>query len=238
MAEGAPGHLHARRVFLQSKIPGRPEDITITIDHHRKVFNTDYVDSMLHPLHDHATNGPTVRSASWTATMKRTRKSGFVPRAVSCHSLPALRTAVDVGLDAGSPRPRQSPEDKHTDGMEQEVWNLDTFKHQPHRRRTEKNMRAKDRGVIGMKICGNGELRKPEDREKCITSPCPAHENAVVIGFKNSRNRRGHHPHQPRPGWRRPACFPCRSPRSSTARPSLCPAEHRAPPSLRSPTRV
>ena len=50
-----------------------------------------------------------------------------------------------------------------------------------------KTMRAKGRGVIGMKIIGNGEFVKPEDREKSIRFAMSRPElDAVVIGFKST----------------------------------------------------
>ena len=49
-----------------------------------------------------------------------------------------------------------------------------------------KNMRAKNRAVIGMKILGNGEFLDPEDREKSIRFAMSRPElDAVVIGFKS-----------------------------------------------------
>jgi hypothetical protein len=49
-----------------------------------------------------------------------------------------------------------------------------------------KTMHAKGRGVIGMKICGNGTFTDPADREKSIRYAMACREiDAVVIGFKN-----------------------------------------------------
>ena len=49
-----------------------------------------------------------------------------------------------------------------------------------------KTMHAKGRGVIGMKICGNGTFTNPADREKSIRFAMACKEiDAVVIGFKN-----------------------------------------------------
>jgi 1-deoxyxylulose-5-phosphate synthase len=49
-----------------------------------------------------------------------------------------------------------------------------------------KSLRAKNRGVIGMKIYGNGEFLDPEDREKSIRFAMSRPElDAVVIGFKS-----------------------------------------------------
>jgi aryl-alcohol dehydrogenase-like predicted oxidoreductase len=44
---GAVKGLPREKIFIQSKIPGQPEKIMEVIDHHRKVFDTDYVDTML-----------------------------------------------------------------------------------------------------------------------------------------------------------------------------------------------
>jgi predicted aldo/keto reductase-like oxidoreductase len=48
-------------------------------------------------------------------------------------------------------------------------------------------MHAKGRGIIGMKIIGNGEFVQPADREKSIRFAMSRPEiNAVVIGFKST----------------------------------------------------
>jgi hypothetical protein len=47
-----------------------------------------------------------------------------------------------------------------------------------------KQMHAKGRGVIGMKIIGNGDFKNPEDREKSIRYAMSCKEiSAIVIGF-------------------------------------------------------
>jgi hypothetical protein len=47
-------------------------------------------------------------------------------------------------------------------------------------------MRAQGRGVIGMKIIGDGQFLEPEEREKSIRFAMSRPElDAVVIGFKN-----------------------------------------------------
>lgn len=176
--------LPREKLFIQSKIPGKPEQILEAIDHHRKVFDTDYVDSML--IHCMIKDG-------WTDQWKRIMdgfeeaksKKWIRAKGVSCHSLPALRTATasswtEVHLV------RVNPQGAHVDGVEEEVWD--------HGRRdvtpvlTElKTMHEKGRGVIGMKIIGNGDFTKPEDREKSIRFAMSRPElDAVVIGFKST----------------------------------------------------
>jgi predicted aldo/keto reductase-like oxidoreductase len=49
-----------------------------------------------------------------------------------------------------------------------------------------KAMRAKGRGVIGMKIIGNGQFTAPEDRERSIRFAMSLPEiDSIVIGFKS-----------------------------------------------------
>lgn len=175
--------LPREKLFIQSKVDGQPEDILATIDQQRKVFNTDYVDSLL--VHCMTRDG-------WTDTMKRVmdgfdaakEKQWIRARGVSCHSLPALRTAVqsdwpEVHLV------RVNPQGRHVDGMPEEVWHDDGSSYEIAPVVAEiKNVHAKGRGVIGMKIIGNGEFVKAEDREKSIRFAMACREiHAVVIGF-------------------------------------------------------
>jgi predicted aldo/keto reductase-like oxidoreductase len=49
-----------------------------------------------------------------------------------------------------------------------------------------KAQKAKGRGIIGMKIIGNGEFVNAEDREKSIRFAMSRPElDAIVIGFKS-----------------------------------------------------
>jgi PHP family Zn ribbon phosphoesterase len=80
---------------------------------------------------------------------------------------------------------RVNPQANHIDGMEQ-TW--DKSGHDIAPVLTElKTMRAKGRGVIGMKIIGNGDFTQPEDREKSIRYAMSRPElDAIVIGFKST----------------------------------------------------
>jgi len=174
--------LPREKIFIQSKIPGKPDDVLAAIDRHRQVFKTDYVDSML--IHCMVKDG-------WTDEWKRIMdafdeakgKKHILSKGVSCHSLPALRAAVatpwtDVHLV------RVNPQAKHIDGMAQ-TWNESGDKIEPVIAEI-KTMREKGRGVIGMKIIGNGDFTAPEDREKSIRFAMACKEiDTVVIGFKS-----------------------------------------------------
>lgn len=181
---GAIKGLPREKLFLQSKIPGRPEKVLDVIDHHRKVYDTDYVDSLL--VHCMIKDG-------WTDEWKRImdgfneakEKKWIRAKGVSCHSLPALRAAT-VSEWTEVHLVRVNPQGKHIDGPEQEVWNTSDHDVAPVVAEL-KTMRAKGRGVIGMKIIGNGDFTQPEDREKSIRFAMSRPElDAVVIGFKST----------------------------------------------------
>jgi len=181
IAEAIKG-LPREKLFIQSKIPGQPEDVLKVIDRHRSVFKTDYVDSLL--IHCMIKN-------NWTDPWKRVMdafeqakdKKWIRVQGVSCHSLPALRTATvsewpDVHLV------RVNPQAKHIDGPE-EHWNKSGDDINPVVEQL-KSMHAKGRGIIGMKLIGDGDFRDPADREKAARFVMARPEiSAVVIGFKS-----------------------------------------------------
>jgi predicted aldo/keto reductase-like oxidoreductase len=179
---GAIKGLPREKLFIQSKVPGKPEEVLATIDRHRKVFDTDYVDSML--IH-------CMVKDRWTDEWKRImdafneaqEKKWILAKGVSCHSLPALRTAT-VSPWTQVHLVRVNPQCSHIDGMD-ESWEKSGKDLSPVLAEL-KEMHAKGRGVIGMKIIGNGEFVKAEDREKSIRFAVSRPElDAIVIGFKS-----------------------------------------------------
>jgi predicted aldo/keto reductase-like oxidoreductase len=174
--------LPREKLFIQSKVDGRPEDILAVIDYHRKTFNTDYVDSLL--VH-------CMTRGQWTDQWKHVmdgfnqaqERKWIRAKGVSCHTLPALRAGVtsewpEVHLV------RVNPQGSFTDG-EYNGWGDSSQDIAPVMQQI-KIMHEKGRGVIGMKICGNGTFTDPADREKSIRFAMSQPEiDAVVIGFKN-----------------------------------------------------
>lgn len=174
--------LPREKVFIQSKVPGKPEKVLETIDNHRKVFKTDYVDSLL--IH-------CMVKDKWTDDYKRImdafdeakQKKWILSKGVSCHSLPALRGATaspwtEVHLV------RVNPQAKHIDGME-ETWDKPGSDLNPVLAEIQA-MHAKGRGIIGMKIIGNGDFKNAEDRERSIRYAMSRPElNSIVVGFKS-----------------------------------------------------
>ena len=182
---GAIKGLPREKLFIQSKIPGQPENILAEIDHHRKVYDTDYVDTML--IHCMIKPG-------WTDQWKRimdgfdeAKSKGWIrSKGVSCHSLPALRDATATPW-AQVHLVRVNPQGRRIDGPEEAIWLNKDPGHDVSPVVTElKAMKAKGRGIIGMKIIGNGEFVNAEDREKSIRFAMAMPElDAIVIGFKN-----------------------------------------------------
>jgi aryl-alcohol dehydrogenase-like predicted oxidoreductase len=174
--------LPREKLFIQSKVDGRPDDVLGVIDNHRKTLQTDYIDSLL----VHCMTG-----GGWTDDWKRVMdafdqakdKKWIRAKGVSCHTLPALRAAVaadwtEVHLV------RVNPQGSYTDA-EGDSWDSSGHDIAPVIEQI-KTMRAKGRGVIGMKICGNGTFTDPADRDKSIRFAMSQKEiDAVVIGFKN-----------------------------------------------------
>ncbi|HVO33165.1 MAG TPA: aldo/keto reductase [Elusimicrobiota bacterium] len=178
--------LPREKLFIQSKVHGQPDDVLGTIDNHRKTYNTDYIDSLL--VHCMTKDG-------WTETYKRVmdgfneakEKKWIRAKGVSCHTLGALKagTASDwseVHLV------RVNPQGRYMDGATV-TWGRDAAGADINPVMEEiKTMHAKGRGVIGMKIFGNGEFTNPEDRDKSIRFAMACKDiDAVVIGFKTTQ---------------------------------------------------
>jgi len=178
--------LPREKLFLQSKIGRQPDDVLAAIDRHRKTFNTDYVDSMLvHCMVQH----------NWTDDWKRVmegfdqarERKWIRAKGVSCHSLPALRASITTNWTEVH-LVRVNPQGRRVDGMEETGWDNHDPGHDIAPVLAElKNMRAQGRGVIGMKIIGDGQFIHPEDREKSVRFAMSRPElDAVVIGFKST----------------------------------------------------
>ena len=173
--------LPREKLFIQSKMDGKPNDVLAVIDHHRKVFNTDYIDSLL--VH-------CMTRDAWTDEWKRVmdafneaqEKKWIRAKGVSCHSLPALRSATasdwnEVHLV------RVNPQGTYTDGETAE-WSSTSHHDISPVMQEIKTMHQKGRGVIGMKICGAGMFTGAADREKSIRFAMACRDiDAIVIGF-------------------------------------------------------
>ncbi|NBO63484.1 MAG: aldo/keto reductase [Acidobacteria bacterium] len=174
------------KFFLLSKMPSGgtgPEDPLRTIDQYRRDLGVDYIDALL----IHCTV-----SSDWPERMKRVMEAfdeaqsrGWIrAKGMSCHGLAALRVAaksdwLEVQLA------RINPQGHHVDG------DHPTNPHDPHGRVPEamkeiRSMHEKGRGVIAMKLVGNGDFTSADDREKAAryVMNC-GFVDACVMGFKS-----------------------------------------------------
>jgi len=174
--------LPREKLFIQSKVPApQPDDVLAAIDRHRKMYNTDYIDSLL--IHCMTKDG-------WTDDWKRVmdgfneakEKKWIRAKGVSCHTLAALRNAVDSDWTEVH-LVRVNPLGRYMDGVTS-AWGPNASVDVNPVMEQVKTMQAKGHGVIGMKIFGNGDFKNPEDRDKSIRFAMSKPEiNAVVIGF-------------------------------------------------------
>lgn len=126
-----------------------PEGMRADIDRFRRELQTDYIDILL--MHD-------MQEADWTTRYRRTmdvlseaKEKGWIrTHGCSCHTIGALRAAaaspwVEVDLA------RMNPIGAHMDADPPTVLAV------------LREMRAKGKGVVGMKILGQGDMRDRQD---------------------------------------------------------------------------
>jgi predicted aldo/keto reductase-like oxidoreductase len=174
--------LPREKLFIQTKLPWHLPEFAdhapAHIDRVRRELDTDYVDSLL--IHCTTTDTWTKDLRPMQDAFDEAKARGHIRlKGVSCHGLPALGSAathdwVDVHLA------RVNAQGRHMDGPTgdwSERGERDTV--MAHLR----TMKARGHGVIGMKLVGNGDFTKAEDREKAmrfvLTSGCV---DAVVVG--------------------------------------------------------
>jgi len=183
---GAIRGLPRERLFIQTKMPWERAEFRErpleTLDRYRRELNVEYIDSLL----IHCTT-----DASWPDDLARmmdafseAKQKGIIrAKGVSCHGLRPLRRAtgtdwVDVHLV------RVNPQGRHvdTEGNQWEaIGDVDLVM------REVRAMHAKGRGIIGMKLAGNGDFRNPADRDRALryVMTCGA-VDAVTIGFAST----------------------------------------------------
>jgi aryl-alcohol dehydrogenase-like predicted oxidoreductase len=166
------------KYVIQSKIwwraDGLPEQVTDAagaLDRFRKELGTDYIDSvLLHCTIDHTWM---TDLRPMVEVLEQARQKGIVrSHGTSCHGIGALH------ISAGTPwaqiqLARINPKGAHMDGKPEEIAGL------------LRGMRAAGKGVIGMKIFGEGSFKTAEEREESfrwvVDQQCV---DAMVIGFE------------------------------------------------------
>jgi predicted aldo/keto reductase-like oxidoreductase len=177
--------LPRERLFIQTKMPWDrppfPDKPREALDRYRRELGVEYLDSLL--LHCAVTH-------TWPHDLRRMmdvfdeakRQQIIRLKGVSCHGMPALTAAtgvdwVDVHLV------RINHQGHHMDGAD------GTWAEKGNQRAAMEQIRAmhdRGRGIIGMKLVGNGDFTSADDRERALqfalTCGCV---DAVVMGFKS-----------------------------------------------------
>lgn len=177
--------LPREKLFIQTKMGGVPEKPLEEIDNYRKTYGVEYIDSLL--VHCTITpNWEEERKRVMDAMQEAKEKKIIRAHGVSCHSLPALTRAVELDwVDVHLVR--VNPQGVMMDTPRTNSWNAESNEsHVPAVMEQIKRMHEKGRGVIGMKIIGEGRFTKPEDREKSIRFAMQSGLlDCVTIGFKS-----------------------------------------------------
>ncbi|MFC1551624.1 aldo/keto reductase [Candidatus Latescibacterota bacterium] len=172
-------------LFIQSKMPGSAEKPLEVIDRYRTELGVDYIDSLL----THA-----VRNYEWDEERKRIMdafeeakdKKIILSHGASYHSLPALKKGAELDwTDVSLVRLNPQGENIDTDVMD---WGANSnVSHVPAVVEQVNLMHEKRKGVIAMKVIGEGVFQDIEDREKAIRFDLESGlANAIVIGFRNT----------------------------------------------------
>jgi len=177
--------LPREQLFIQTKMPWDrapfPDKPVEAIDRYRRELGVEYIDSLLlHCALKHT--WPTDLRPMMDAFNAAKEKGIIRVKGVSCHGLPALTAAtqadwVDVHLA------RINHRGHHMDGADG-TWKEPG--NQPAAMQEIRAMHAKGRGIIGMKLVGNGDFTTAEDRQQALqfalTCGCV---DAIVMGFKS-----------------------------------------------------
>jgi 1-deoxyxylulose-5-phosphate synthase len=138
------------KVIIMTKCDSRdPKQAKANIDRYRRDLKTDYIDILL--VHCVTEGDWTTRYRGVMDVFSEAKQKGIIrTHGVSCHSIEALRAAaaspwVEVDLV------RLNPVGAHMDADAQTVIGV------------IKQMRAQGKGIIGMKILGQGAMRKRQD---------------------------------------------------------------------------
>jgi aryl-alcohol dehydrogenase-like predicted oxidoreductase len=143
---GALKQLPRDKVTVLTKTDTRdPAGVRADLDRFRKELGVDYIDIVL--IHCVTEGDWTTRYRGVMDVLSEARQKGIIrAHGVSCHSLPALRAAaaspwVEIDLV------RLNPIGSHMDADPDVVIGV------------IKQMRAQGKGIVGMKILGQGDLR-------------------------------------------------------------------------------
>ncbi len=177
--------LPRERLWIQSKMWWTPENLEkplVSLERYRKELDTDYLDSLLIHCTMKSTWPQDVRPMMDAFDEAKGKKLIHV-KGMSCHGLPALRRAAQVDW-ADVQLARVNPQGRHVDGNDPEFGAPGLVNEAMPEIKT---MHDKGRGVIGMKLIGNGDFKDPADRRKAIQYAMTCgFVDAIVIGFAST----------------------------------------------------
>lgn len=168
-------------VQIQTKFPwDRYDDPLRELDRYRREVGTDYFDSFL--LHCTLSGAWPSELARMMDAMAEAKAKGLIrAHGVSVHGLKSLEAATRTGwIDVAQVRVNHNGH--HMDGPTGR-WREpgDRVAALPHIRRLHES----GKGVIGMKLIGNGDFTDPEVRRRAIAFVMGLdYVDAVVIGFR------------------------------------------------------
>ncbi len=183
MVRSAIRGLPRESLFIQTKMqwdaPSVPEKPLEVLDRYLSELGVDYVDSLL----IHCATQPTWDTdlRSMMDAYDKAQEQGKIRfKGVSCHGLPSLRRATEVDW-IQIQLARINPFGKHLDGLDgswDEPGDLPAVVTQL------KAMHAQGRGLIGMKLIGNGDFRDPNVRRESVefVMGCE-YIDAAIAGF-------------------------------------------------------
>lgn len=153
--EGVPRDQYQLFTKIWWRPGGIPEkerpNADVVVERFLKELKTDYLDLVL--LHCVETSDwPKVLSEQMEILAKLKAKGAIRAHGVSCHSLPALEAVIDEPW-VDSVHSRINPYGLQMDGPAEKVAPV------------LKRIRAKGKGVVGMKIIGEGRLRNDEEKK-------------------------------------------------------------------------
>jgi predicted aldo/keto reductase-like oxidoreductase len=184
MVKTAIKGLPREKLFIQTKMRWIEDETRLNpmkhLDRFRQEVGTDYFDSVLiHCTTKHT--WPEECKIMMDAFDEAQHKGWLKLKGMSCHGLAALKVATQnnwIQLQLA----RVNPQGRYVDGDDKNV-------HAPQGKpeialQEIKAMHDKGRGVIGMKIIGEGDFKDPADREKSIRYAMNCgYVDAIVIGF-------------------------------------------------------
>lgn len=177
--------LPREKLWIQTKMmwdrPGVPEKPLEVLDRFLRELGVEYVDSLL--IHCATTS-------TWGEDLKRMRdafdeaqeKKKIRMKGASCHGLPGLKQALAIDW-CEMHLARVNPQGRHVDGAFGKWGEPGNV---PEATKTLQAMHDKGRGILGMKICGNGDFTDAADREKAVQFAMTCgFVDAIVVGVKS-----------------------------------------------------